>query len=236
VASSAVRLSGVSVDVEASDGKLLRILHAVDADFSRGTLTLVRGPSGSGKSTLLAVAGLLILPSNGEVYLHGCPMHDLSLADRRRQRLENVGFIFQDHRLIERLSALENILLAQSLRGRTDCSRAHSLLDTQGIGELASTQVRHLSGGQRQRVSVARTLSCDPSVLLCDEPTASLDNDSVHMIAGELRRLAKSEQRAVVVATHDERLELYADTVLMLFDGNVTGFHTRAAWESSHAA
>jgi putative ABC transport system ATP-binding protein len=231
-----VRLSGVNVDVETSDGKPLRILHGIDAEFARGRLTLVRGPSGSGKSTLLAVAGLLILPSRGEVYLHGVPMHDLSTADRRRQRLENVGFIFQQHRLIERLSALENILLAQSLRGRTDRARAHELLESQGLGELANTQVKRLSGGQRQRVSIARTLSSDPPVVLCDEPTASLDAASVHMIARELRRLAKSEQRAVVVVTHDERLEIYADTVLMLFDGNVTGIHTRPVPVSSHAA
>lgn len=216
----ALRLDGVCVDVETGRAPL-RVLNEVNAAFHSGRLTLVTGPSGSGKSTLLAVAGLLVQPSVGNVWLGGTRVAKLDAERVRQLRVGHIGFVFQDHRLIERLNPIENILLAQAVTGGENVAQARNLLSQLQLDHVLTTPVLRLSGGERQRVSIARSLSGNPEVLLCDEPTAALDTASALNVAGVLRYLASERGRAVVVVTHDDRLRRFADEVLELADGRV---------------
>lgn len=202
----AVRLENVIKRVR--DGRDRRtVLDDVSFEIARGELVILRGPSGSGKTTLLAIVGAMLSPSSGEVHLDGEATSRLRDAHRAEVRRRKVGFVFQDLQLIGGLSARANVLVPCVVRGvtRADEDRADALLAKFGLSDLGSTDARLLSGGERQRVALARALIGDPSLLVLDEPTAHLDDERAHAIAGELASLAR-EGRAVLVATHDARL------------------------------
>ena len=189
-----------------------------------GEFVLLEGPSGSGKTTLLAVAAGLLAPTGGTVTLAGHPLGALAVDARRRWRAQHVGFVFQRPNLMPALDARDNVVLAGLLahQSRADAARdADVLLERLGIAALASRQPHELSGGEEQRVAVARALVHRPAVVLADEPTASLDGRAGLAVAESLRAVARERNAAVLVATHDARLEPFATRRLRIVDGRV---------------
>src|SRR3972149_5233119 len=187
-----------------------------------GEVVLIMGPSGSGKTTLLSMLGGLLKPSTGEIRLNG----DLisALAENRLPdiRLRRFGFIFQDFNLLSALTALENVALVAQLTGmRSQAARqrATELLTDLGLGGRLHFLPEKLSGGEKQRVPIARALVNGPPIILADEPTANLDSKIGHEIMRLLRRIAKEQQRSVVIVSHDQRIKVIADRVLWLEDG-----------------
>ncbi|MCC6216343.1 MAG: ABC transporter ATP-binding protein [Polyangiaceae bacterium] len=205
---------------------LQRALQGVSVEIRRGEVVLVEGPSGSGKSTLLAILGGLDRGFTGEVRLFGEDPRALSDAALSRLRGERVGFVFQSFHLLGHLTALDNVLVPSLFArggGRLDAARAREALAAVGLADRAGAFPHELSGGQRQRVAIARALSREPSLLLCDEPTGNLDSatgeEIIDLFAGSLAGGA----RALVIVTHERRLERIATRSLTLRDGRLTG-------------
>ncbi len=186
-------------------------------------LVLLEGPSGSGKTTLLSLIGCVIYPSEGKVYVRETLTSELSDQQLSHLRLHNIGFVFQNFNLIAPFSALDNVAFPMRLLGKSGrAARREALqqLEKLGLADRRGNRPHELSGGQKQRVAIARALVTQPGILLCDEPTASLDADAFHRIMSELRELSR-EGKAVVVVTHDPRLREYADRIIRMEDGRV---------------
>jgi lipoprotein-releasing system ATP-binding protein len=182
------------------------------------------GPSGSGKSTLLQIAGLLELPDDGEVFLNGRPCNGLSDAERTRSRRETLGFVYQFHHLLPEFSALENVMLPPMLAGhsrRGAADRARELLAMLGVGARETHRPARLSGGEQQRVAIARAMANRPAVLLADEPTGNLDEETAGAVFETLLRTVRETGAAVLVATHNLDLAGRADAILRLHNGVV---------------
>ena len=227
----AVRLDRVSRRFGEEDGAVVRAVDAVSLELRRGALTLVMGPSGSGKTTLLSLAGGLLAPSEGKVEVDGTLLASLAPSELTNFRLRQVGFVFQRFRLLEALSALENIELPMSLAGiRRPASRerARVLAERVGLTGRLTGRARTLSGGEQQRVAIARALANDPPVILADEPTGSLDSHAGQVIIELLHEAAKGG-KAVLVVSHDARIVPYTDTVVHMEDGGVVGIKSTNA-------
>jgi putative ABC transport system ATP-binding protein len=194
----------------------------VDLELARGEIVLVMGPSGSGKTTLLSMLGGLLRPTQGEIWVDGVDIAQLSEQELPRFRARRFGFIFQDFNLLAALSAEENVEVALNLagsRGPTADARARQLLDDLGLGARLDFGAEQLSGGEKQRVAVARAIANRPQLILADEPTANLDSQRGQETMRLLRRLANDEGATVLIVSHDERLPAVADRVLWLEDG-----------------
>lgn len=207
--------------------KLMKIHHAyeqpilsgVDLTVSPGECIAIVGPSGSGKSTLLQILGLLKRPDAGELYLGPVDAFTLDEEERRKLRLNEVGFVFQDAHLVPYLTVCEQLELVQAEAGLdTD---ARQLLTDLGLGHRLDELPNRLSGGERQRVAVARALINDPSLILADEPTASLDYANGRLVMERLAAAAHENGKQVIVITHDERMLDVCDRVLRLRDGQL---------------
>ncbi len=193
----------------------------------RGEIVALLGPSGAGKSTFLLCVGLINLPTSGQVAIGGRPVLDgpRALADLRRFRRENIGFVFQKSNLIPFLNAVENVQIVGELIGHPPAAarrRAIELLDALGVGARASNRPTQLSGGEQQRVTVARALANQPSLILADEPTASLDSVRGRQVMELFRDVAHQHGTGVIVVTHDQRALDVFDTVYQMEDGVLT--------------
>lgn len=197
-------------------------VRAVSLDIEPGEVVLIMGPSGSGKTTLLLMLGAMLRPNNGSIVVDGIDVATAREHALPKLRASHFGFVFQDFNLLSALDARENIELALNLAGTTG-HRAHEraahLLERVGLTHRAHHRPDQLSGGEKQRVAIARALANDPPIILADEPTANLDSGSGRDIARLLRSLAATEQRAIVIVSHDSRLREIADRVLWLEDG-----------------
>jgi putative ABC transport system ATP-binding protein len=196
------------------------------ADFSvdAGELVLIEGPSGSGKTTLISILGLLLKPSAGQVWVQGQDAAALPEKDLPPLRASTFGFIFQGFNLFPSLTALENVALAIKMKdkhAKNPDAEAKRLLAAVGLEQRMHYVPGNLSGGQKQRVAIARALGGNPPLIIGDEPTAALDSKTALGVMDLLRSLAKERGRAVVVVTHDPRLERYADRVVRVEDGHV---------------
>jgi putative ABC transport system ATP-binding protein len=217
------RLSGIhktylqgAVPVEA--------LRGVDIVVAEREMLAICGPSGSGKSTLLNIIGLLDEPTSGSMTLAGNPVHGMTANQRADFRSESVGFIFQTFNLIPVLSALENVLLPLSLRGKLDKhSTAHATLLLEQVGLKSHLQAMpdRLSGGQRQRVAIARALISRPRLVIADEPTANLDSDTSMLVMDLISSLRRDFDTTFVFSTHDERILGHMSRVVHLRDGRI---------------
>jgi putative ABC transport system ATP-binding protein len=199
-------------------------LQATSIDLKSGELTLIIGPSGSGKTTLLSLLGCVIYPSYGEVWIDEVQVNELSEKKLAKIRLQKIGFVFQKFNLIAPLTALENVMMPLQLQGFTDKEakgKATEALIKVGMGDRLKNLSGDLSGGQQQRVAIARALVTNPEMMLCDEPTASLDIKSVGIVMEELKSLAR-HGKAVAVVTHDSRLRPFADRIVYVSDGAIS--------------
>jgi len=200
------------------------VLNGVDIALAAGEIVALEGPSGSGKTTFLSILGCILTPTSGRVVVDG-----EEIDSRRPNRLpairkRSIGFIFQQYNLFPALTALENVEYALNIKGisgRTARERAEEALAAVDLVDRRRFLPRDLSGGQKQRVAIARALACSPPVILGDEPTAALDTKTGLAVVELLQRLAHEEGRAVVIVTHDPRLERFADRVVLVEDGEV---------------
>jgi lipoprotein-releasing system ATP-binding protein len=184
------------------------ILSGIDLSLQRGDAACIMGPSGSGKSTLLYVLGALEPPSSGTVELDGQNPFALDPNAVAAFRNQNVGFVFQDHCLLPQCSVLENVLIPTMVASSTDgfVDRARLLLDRVGLSHRLDHRPAELSGGEKQRVALARALICQPTMLLCDEPTGNLDHHSAGAVASLLFDLHRDQQTILIVVTHSAEL------------------------------
>lgn len=223
---SAVALEARGISKTFGTGELaVRALHPTDLIVSRGEVLVIMGPSGSGKTTLLSILGLVLSPTEGEVLVDGRPVGSAPADALAMLRRDHVGLVFQQFNLLSGLSALENVGLPLLLRGigrKERAARARGALELVAMREKEAAKARLLSGGQQQRVAIARALVTDAAVLLCDEPTASLDGATGRSVLETLRSLARTGDRAVVIVTHDERVLGVADRLVRVEDGHAT--------------
>ncbi|MCP3978850.1 MAG: ABC transporter ATP-binding protein [bacterium] len=187
-----------------------------------GQAVAVTGPSGSGKSTLLHLIGTLDAPSAGTIEIDGREPYALPEAELARFRNQAIGFVFQEHHLLPQYSVLENVLVpALAFPGESGsrAERARELLDRVGLGHRLEHRPAQLSGGERQRVAVARALIMEPGLLLCDEPTGSLDGATAGAVADLLFELHEQERTILIVVTHSQELAQRFDRRLELREG-----------------
>ncbi|MGN0002111.1 MAG: ABC transporter ATP-binding protein [Sphingobacterium composti] len=199
-------------------------LNKTSISFETNKLTLIMGPSGSGKTTLLSILGCVIYPTSGQVFYKGKEVTNLKENELAELRLHEIGFVFQQFNLIEPLNALENVmqpLILQGVSNSEASEKAKKALKEVGLSERMYNLPKKLSGGQKQRVAIARALVTDPAMILCDEPTASLDSKSAEVIMDELKSLA-SRGKAVIIVTHDLRLRKFADKIIYVEEGEVS--------------
>ena len=182
------------------------------------------GPSGSGKTTMLAMLAALLVPTIGEVVIDGVDLGKMSDSDRVKFRRENIGFTFQSNNLVPYLTVKENVELMLRLNGRFDknsASRVEELLERLGLTERMNSLPSQLSGGQKQRVSIARSLVHNPSVVLADEPTASLDSERAYQVTRLYADLIHEQKKAGVMVTHDMRMCVFVDRIIQISDGKI---------------
>ncbi len=198
------------------------VLDSVSIVIQVGEWVAIRGPSGSGKSTLLSLLAGLDRPTRGTVLLDGQEIQDLSEDDLARLRRQKVGFVFQSFQLLPHLTARENVLLPLELKGTPDrLDQANTLLDQVGLGERGHHYPSQLSGGEQQRVAVARAFAPRPQLLLADEPTGNLDQETGRVVLETITQLRQRFQTTVVMVTHDESVGARADREIHLEDGRV---------------
>ena len=230
---SSLQAQGVSHRYGSGDTAVLAV-DEVSLSVASGEFVAVLGPSGSGKTTLLSILGGLLTPTAGEVTIGSVRLADLRPAALTELRAREVGFVFQTHNLVPYLTARENLEVIGSLlagnpgRHRLQ-ERAEELLDELGLAHRQHHLPSALSAGERQRVAVARALLNDPSVLMVDEPTASLDTDRGEEVVTMLAEQARRRDVAVVMVTHDERMAASATRSLHLRDGRLADPSARAA-------
>jgi lipoprotein-releasing system ATP-binding protein len=190
-------------------GEPLEVLRGVDLSLNAGESAAIMGPSGCGKSTLLQVIGTLDRPTAGSVHVDGVDPFALPESELAAFRNERIGFVFQDHHLLPQCSAMENVLIP-SLAGRGSSAeltaRARSLLEQVGLASRADHRPAELSGGERQRVAIARALLLSPPLVLADEPTGNLDEDTADEVARMLIETTREQQVMLVVVTHSPAL------------------------------
>jgi len=216
-------LKGASKEYKTGDQTIVA-LQPTDFQLNEGELTLIIGPSGSGKTTLLSMLGCVIYPTHGDLWVDGNHINEMQQNELARLRLEKIGFVFQSFNLLSPLSAQDNVELPLKLLGvgaDERKRRVQKALETVGMTDRRKNLPKTLSGGQQQRIAIARALVTEPKLVLCDEPTASLDKDSMVVVMKELQTLAR-QGKAVAVVTHDPRLQQYADRAVEVKNGFVT--------------
>ena len=200
----------------------LEVLRGLDFNVESGEVVAIVGASGAGKSTLLQILGTLDVPNQGELHIDGTPVHGMSRTALSRFRNENLGFVFQSHRLLPEFNAVENVMMPAWISGQsTDQSapRAEALLQELGLGHRLSHNPSELSGGEQQRVAVARALMNRPKVLLADEPSGNLDSENAEALHDLFFQLRDRSGQTIVLVTHNESLAARADRTLRMADG-----------------
>jgi putative ABC transport system ATP-binding protein len=202
----------------------VNVLNGVSMSLDSGEVTALEGPSGSGKTTLLSILGCILTPSSGELVIDGISVDPKKPNGLPGIRRRSIGFVFQQYNLFPALSALENVEYAlniKGLRGAQARREAEVALEKVGLSDRLSFLPQDLSGGQKQRVAIARALGGGPKVLLADEPTANLDSQTGLQVLELFRKLAKEENRALLIVTHDPKVRTISDRVVRIQDGRL---------------
>jgi putative ABC transport system ATP-binding protein len=207
------------------DGKV-RVLKDVSLTLVPGEFALLMGPSGSGKTTLLSILGCILSPTSGSLTIAGDTATDCAPERLAALRRRHFGFIFQAYNLFPTLNALDNVKIALDVRGFSGAERerrAREALHAVGLDHRLSSYPGTLSGGEKQRVAIARAIASSPSIVLADEPTSALDTENGQAIMALLAKLAKDENRTILAVTHDPRTIPFADRVIEIEDGRISG-------------
>jgi putative ABC transport system ATP-binding protein len=207
-----------------SDFGTIYAVDDVSIRIASGEFVALVGPSGSGKTTMLSMLAALLQPTSGKILLDGQDLARLSDKERVKMRREKIGFTFQANNLVPYLSAVENVELMLRLNGRLDKAgqlRARELLARLGLAERIHNLPGQMSGGQQQRVAIARALIHNPSLVLADEPTASLDTERAYQVVQTFAGLIHEQNRAGIMVTHDLRMCEFVDRVILMQDGKL---------------
>ena len=208
----------------------LQVLKGINLSIGKGEVVSIVGPSGAGKTTLLQIIGTLDRPDSGEVVIDGTNVEQMSTDKLSDFRNKHIGFVFQFHQLLPEFTAIENVMIPAYIAGKSPSAakkRATELLDFMGLGERASHKPNQLSGGEKQRVAVARALVNEPSVILADEPSGSLDSKNkaeLHQLFFDLR---ERYGMTFIIVTHDESLAQLTDRTIRLQDGQIVNETTK---------
>ena len=218
---AALELKDVKKAYRQGDNRL-EVLRDVNLAIQAGEVIALVAPSGAGKTTLLQIAGLLDRPDTGEVWLGGDAVGKLDDASRSRKRRGSVGFILQFHHLLPEFTALENVIVPQTIAGLSKSeakSRGQELLAMLGLADRATHKPSALSGGEQQRVAIARALANTPNVVLADEPTGNLDHATAIAVTERLLQLSHGAGVGMLVATHNPELAGMMDRIVRIEDG-----------------
>ncbi len=199
-------------------------LRGIDLEVAPGELLMLVGPSGCGKTTLISVIAGILDHDEGEVLVFGEDLKAEKQNARTRFRGRNVGFVFQAFNLLPALTAQENVAVPLLILGeprKRALERAQATLAKVGLAERSRSLPAQLSGGQQQRVAIARALVHEPRLIVCDEPTSSLDHETGHKVMEVMRSVALAADRALVVVTHDARIFEFADRIARMDDGRI---------------
>lgn len=217
---SAITFKNITRDFK-DGGRTIHVLKDTNVEINSGEFVAIVGPSGSGKSTFLTIAGGLQAPTSGEVYINGQELSALSEKEREKLRLNEVGFILQASNLVPFLKVNDQFNLFDRIMKDDRSDYRDELLEQLGIKELSNKYPEDLSGGEQQRVAIAKALYNDPTILLADEPTASLDTERALEVVDILAKEAKEQDKAIIMVTHDKRLLDKCDRVLEMKDGEL---------------
>jgi putative ABC transport system ATP-binding protein len=212
-----------------SESGPIQAVDDVSLQVAPGEFVALVGPSGSGKTTMLSILAALLQPSSGQIILDGKDLARMNDRERVAMRREKIGFTFQANNLVPYLSAVENVELMLRLNGKLDKAgklRARELLARLGLAERLHNLPGQMSGGQQQRVAIARALIHSPSLVLADEPTASLDTERAYQVVETFAGLIHEQKRAGIMVTHDLRMCEYVDRVLQMQDGKLVRIYS----------
>lgn len=220
---SVIELKNISKSYGQGNAKV-DALKDVNFEAKEGEVVLIEGPSGAGKSTFLTIAGALQKPTSGEVFIGGKDVTNYSPKQADALRLDKIGFVLQAYNLVPYLTVKEQFILVDKVKksGNMGKDRLDNLLNELGIMQLINKYPKELSGGQQQRVAIARALYADPAIILADEPTASLDSEKVEEVGKLFKSLAKQKKKAIILVTHDLRLNKYSDKIYEMLDGRLS--------------
>jgi putative ABC transport system ATP-binding protein len=219
----AVQCRGLTKTYGTGDARVMA-LRGIDLDVRRGELLMLVGPSGCGKTTLISVIAAILNQDSGNCEVLGQDLMGMDQNERTRFRGVSIGFVFQLFNLLPALNAVENVsvpLLINGASRKNAEARASKILVKVDLGARLSAPPAQLSGGQQQRVAIARALVHDPKLIVCDEPTSSLDHETGRSVMNILRGIAKSPDRALIVVTHDPRIFEFADRIAYMDDGKI---------------
>ncbi len=202
----------------------LQILNGISLEVNQGEFVSIVGESGSGKSTLMNIIGVLDRQTEGEYFLEGHDVNQLSDDVRSRVRNQRIGFVFQNFNLLPRANALKNVmipLMYSDKRVKEQKERAREMLKMVGMEDRASHRPNELSGGQKQRVAIARAMINDPAIILADEPTGALDSKTGHMVMDLFHKLHEEQGKTIVLITHSNELAAETQRIVKISDGSI---------------
>lgn len=219
-----------NVRKEFKDGdQIIQGLKETNFSAAAGEFIGIIGPSGSGKSTFLTLAGGLQTPTAGEVLINGQAFSEEKEKKRAKIRFKEIGFILQASNLIPFLTVKKQLKLVDKINRSNQKDKANTLFDQLGVTKLENKYPQDLSGGERQRIAIARALYNDPSIVLADEPTASLDSEKAFEVVKILAKEAKDKNKAIMMVTHDTRLIDFCDKVYEIKDGTMNLYDKETA-------
>ena len=215
---NAIEFKNVTKSFQDGDATI-EALKNTNFSVKKGEFVGIMGPSGSGKSTFLTIAGGLQAPSDGEVLINGKTFSGKKEKERAKLRFDEIGFILQSSNLVPFLSVKNQLKLVDKVSKSKAMTKGGELLKQLGVASLVNKYPEELSGGERQRVAIVRALYHDPTIILADEPTASLDTDKAFEVVKILAEETKEKNKATIMVTHDLRLVDYCDKVYLMEDG-----------------